>query len=111
MLANSIALCFDPRGKISRLPYTAGVAVLAVVFFSLFIVRHFEDRQWPTAVFALAALAYVLICLVAKRTRDAGYSMHRLFLLLLPGVNVIYVLFLWIPRSGSSEIAGGERNS
>jgi uncharacterized membrane protein YhaH (DUF805 family) len=72
MLVNPIALFFDPRGKIGRLPYAAGAAVLAVVFFLLFIVRHFEDRQWPIAVFALAALAYVLICLVAKRTRDAG---------------------------------------
>jgi uncharacterized membrane protein YhaH (DUF805 family) len=94
-----IELFFDPRGTIGRLPYISVVGLLAVLFFVLFIVRHFEDDQRLFAISAILALAYSLACLVTKRNRDTGSSLWRVALLIFPGINLIFVLFLWLPSS------------
>jgi uncharacterized membrane protein YhaH (DUF805 family) len=94
-----LGLFLNPRGRLGKTGYVISVACLGVVFFVSFIVRHFEDNQKLPAIGLITVLIYSLVCVVTKRNRDAGDPMWRLLFLLVPGLNLIFVLFLWLPAT------------
>jgi len=71
-----INVLFNPQGRIDSGPFWRGAILLLVVSVVARVLQMFvlNPGTWPYLVLFLIALTYPLVCVYAKRFRDAGMS-------------------------------------
>jgi len=114
-----IKLCFDPRGKIARLPYfTAYVWCIASfclsfllqdVFYSAIADGNLKNATLVHSLYFTLTVLYslpviVLVTITIKRFRDIKMSGFAILFLLVPVLNIYYQFILFF-RKGPSPFS------
>ena len=95
---SGLLLFFDFRGKIGRLPYSASILTLAILFFLIFIVSDFQtillDHGLGAArLVPLVLLAWSALALFMKRVRDSNRPMLAMMIgVLIPGIGGLLLI-------------------
>ena len=95
-------LFLSPKGRIKRLPYLLGILPLAVIsHYSSFIIKI----ENPSILLSLILFFLIMIVLWSfwalhiKRLHDVNLSGWFSLLVLIPGINFFFVLFLLFRKS------------
>lgn len=102
MLRSLLRALYDPRGRLERIPFAIGMALVALAFWAGFILHSFPDAQWPLALAVIAALGWALVSLVLNRSRSAGFRFWFAALLLLVAGPLFALALLLIPPQRSA---------
>ena len=110
---------FSPFGRLSRRPYGLGLlfwfSLLAALVAQLFA----ADRMDADGYFIILLLALILtsifsiisiLMMTIKRVHDIGHSGLFAFVILVPAVSLIALIFFLVFPSGPSNIFGSRTN-